>query len=378
MVRAYECMLRWTLAGQWIVGDQDCHLAVISCISNGIHIVERVEEYEASLAAPKPIPEKQRRWGAATTGSTVVSTAKHSSGGGVKLLGNTKAPGHIKILNQEYKRYKESRKNRSANSSISGYVKVPRPELLAIQHAAEMAMIRFSNQLGNFPIWTDDIGPSRVSTLWNDIAMNRATLARLRDEFEGFEPLLGHQHYAYSAQSPVLNITGPVRYFMLDRRTIVGCCEASSLPESDKDAKKGFVDEHGPFAIVTMRDSNGKNSWKLRMNNRRDKTSVNVTRRNSLSSTNTASRDTLRSKSRADSEDAELSSAPSPTVLTVEAAGEINIGLGLYVKPETSSNASGSESGSPDTGSDADQKTAFEPGEMENERSSQLETPMAR
>ncbi|KAK3811955.1 MAG: hypothetical protein J3Q66DRAFT_286574 [Benniella sp.] len=249
VVRAYECMLRWTLAGQWIVGDQDCHLAVISCISNGIHIVERVEEHEASLAAPKPQPEKQRRWGAATTGSTVVSTAKHSSGSG----------------------------NRSANSSISGYVKVPRPELLAIQHAAEIAMIRFSNQLGNFPIWTDDIGPR-------------------------FEPLLAHQHYAYSAQSPVLNITGPVRYFMLDRRTI--------------DAKKGFVDEHGPFAIVTMRDSNGKNSWKLRMNNRRDKTSVNVTRRNSLSSTNTASRDTLRSKSRADSEDAELSSAPSPTVLT--------------------------------------------------------------
>ncbi|KAG0230793.1 hypothetical protein BGX31_005715 [Mortierella sp. GBA43] len=374
IVRAYECMLQWILAGQWIVGDQDCHLDVIRSIGSGLHIAERVEEQEANLAAPKPQPEK-RRWGGST--STVGTPLGKPSGG--KLFQNNKYPGPIKILNHESKKDKENRKNRSANSSISGPVRATRQELLSIQHAAEIAMMRFSNQLGNFPIWADDIGPSRVSTLWNDLALNRATLDRLK-ELNGFEPVLGH-HAVYSAQpSPALNLTGPVRYFVLDRRTIIGCCEAPNLPDTDKDFKKGLADERGPFAIVTIRDSNGKNSWKLRMNYQQNKSKVNGVRRDSSSSTITVSKDALVAKFKAGSRDSEPSPIPSPKVLTVEAADESSIGLGHYVKPQTksesASNTSYTESGSPDTESEGDQKTAFEPGESENERSSQFDEQM--
>src|SRR5690554_3367581 len=110
-MRAYECMLQWILAGQWIVGDQDCHLAVISAIGSGIHIVERVEGFEATVVPPKPQQEK-RRWGGGVAGNAMISAVgaplslgKPSSSGAAKLFqGNNKYPGPIKILNHESKK----------------------------------------------------------------------------------------------------------------------------------------------------------------------------------------------------------------------------------------------------------------------------------
>ncbi|KAH7036564.1 hypothetical protein BKA57DRAFT_175622 [Linnemannia elongata] len=273
VVRAYECMLQWILAGQWIVGDQDCHLAVISSIAAGIHIIERVEEYEASVVPPKPQQEK-RRWGGGAAGNAMISavgaplslTKPSSSGAGKLFQVNSKYPGPIKILSQELKKDKESRKNRSASSSISGNVKASRPDLTAIQHAAEMTMTVFSNQLSHFPVWTDDIGPSRMSTMWNDIAMNRTSLVNIKENADFASLDLHQRHLHHHLSSEAGNSMGPVRYFLLDRRIILGCCEVSQLPASHRDSGS-FVDDRGPFVVVTMRDSSGRNSWKLRVSN---------------------------------------------------------------------------------------------------------------
>ncbi|KAF9279402.1 hypothetical protein BGZ68_007949 [Mortierella alpina] len=368
VVRAYECMLQWILAGQWIVGDQDCHLAVISSISSGIHVVERVEEYEASVVPPKPQQEK-RRWGGGAAGNAMISAVgaplslgKPSSGGAVKLfMANNKYPGPIKILNHESKKDKENRKNRSASSSMSGHIKASRPELLVVQHAAEMAMTQFSNQLGHFPIWTDDIGPSRMSTLWNDLSMNRSSLANLK-RLLGIEPSNSssqqqqqqqqqqQHHHHYQPQQPYRNtytphsspgsdIKGPARYFLLDRRIILGCCEVSTLPEADADSAKQFVDEQGPFVAVTMRDSSGKNSWKVRMSHFESHGTaqgLNQSLRHQKSNKVLLEFEGVvdRGKPLGTKEDSTHSVvAHGPRVLAVEAADELSIGLKRHVRP---------------------------------------------
>ncbi|KAF9412097.1 hypothetical protein BGZ94_001145 [Podila epigama] len=370
VVRAYECMMAWILAGQWIVGDQDCHLAVISSISNGIHIVERVEEYEASVVPPKPQQEK-RRWGTGAAGNAMISAvgaplslgkpSSNSIGASKLFQVNNKYPGPIKILNQEFS--KKDKKNRSANSSISGGgVKPSRVDLMVIQHAAEMAMIQFSNQLGNFPVWTDDIGPSRMSTLWDDLRLNREYLGSLKG---GGESLVGQKSSQHEQQGSVLpqmssslsssmstsssalldpkhyrrsngfmgqsqsqsqshsqhgvlrqdepkmdhvhdeqgqgGYKGPVRYFLLDRRVIMGCCEvprntALSFLESPEEQTEDYGGHHenkekgsvegrfrsdnnsghdgSSFVVMTMRDASGKNSWKLHMRPSQDRMST--------------------------------------------------------------------------------------------------------
>lgn len=358
-------MLQWILAGQWIVGDQDCHLAVISSISSGIHVVERVEEYEASVVPPKPQQEK-RRWGGGAAGNAMISAVgaplslgKPSSGGAVKLfMANNKYPGPIKILNHESKKDKENRKNRSASSSMSGHIKASRPELLVVQHAAEMAMTQFSNQLGHFPIWTNDIGPSRMSTLWNDLAMNRSSLANLK-RLLGIEPSdpssqqqqqqQQHHHHHYQPQQPYRNtytphsspgsdIKGPARYFLLDRRIILGCCEVSTLPEADADSAKQFVDEQGPFVAVTMRDSSGKNSWKVRMSHFESHGTAqgpNQSLRHQKSNKVLLESEGVmdRGKPLGTKEDSTHSIVThGPKVLAVEAADELNIGLKRHVR----------------------------------------------
>ncbi|KAG0208841.1 hypothetical protein BGX28_000316 [Mortierella sp. GBA30] len=390
VVRAYECMLQWILAGQWIVGDQDCHLAVISSISSGINIVERVEEYEASVVPPKPQQEK-RRWGGGAAGNAMISAVgaplslgKPSSSGVKLFMANNKYPGPIKILNHESKKDKESRKNRSASSSISGHIKASRSELIVIQHAAEMAMTQFSNQLGHFPIWTDDIGPSRVSTLWNDLAMNGTSLVSLK-KLLGIESLehqqqqqpQQHRHIYASHPSSGPDIKGPARYFLLDRRIILGCCEASLLPENDADSAGQFVDEQGPFAVVTMRDSSGKNSWKVRVSQFESHGTMQGPKRSRPE----------RLLLQQDSEESDLGTreaksqstvANGPRVLAVEAADEINIGLKRFVRRPKEIKHSGDvlenkvEDEDQSSMDETPSKTAFDQGEaVEVERSAQ-------
>ena len=171
---------------------------------------------------------------------------------------------------------------------MSGQVRATRADLVLIQQAAEKAMTLFSNQLGNFPIWTDDVGPSRMSTLWNDIGINRAHLENLKSSrtFQSLESKSQSNknlNYDYGGLAPPLPQrpradtgdaakTGPVRYFLLDRRIIVGCCESPTptsmtTPSSPTNSTQGsgYVDERGPFVVVTMRDASGRNSWKVRV-----------------------------------------------------------------------------------------------------------------
>ncbi|KAF9582106.1 hypothetical protein BGW38_000639 [Lunasporangiospora selenospora] len=414
VVRAYECMLQWILAGQWIVGDQDCHLAVISSISNGIHIIERVEEQEASVVPPKPQQEK-RRWGGVAAGNVMISAvgaplsiSKPSSGAAAKLFQvNSKYPGPIKILNQELKKEKGNRKNRSTSSSMSGHVRPNRPDLVLIQHSAELAMTLLSNQLGHYPVWTDDIGPSRMSTLWNDIALNRNKLENLckSGELESLSrPASMHPlDQNFLNQRPrihyVVDVVGPVQYFLLDRRVILGCCE---VDEGGGPERNSFVDEHGPFAVVTMRDSSGRNSWKVRMSRHNQQDQQRTGDRRSIrsrvasqASTVEADRENRREpdleeeeeggeggeggREGEDSEDDDTI-PPGPSVLCVEAADEKEIGLQRYERPPRATHTPDGatdveDSSEPVTlNEETGPKSAFGPGEVLPEKSVELQS----
>ncbi|KAF9102141.1 hypothetical protein BGX29_004915 [Mortierella sp. GBA35] len=359
VVRAYECMLQWILAGQWIVGDQDCHLAVISSIAAGIHIIERVEEYEASVIPPKPQQEK-RRWGGGAAGNAMISAVgaplsltKPSSGAAAKLFQvNNKYPGPIKILSQELKKDKESRKNRSASSSISGHVKASRPDLTVIQHAAEMTMTVFSNQLSHFPVWTDDIGPSRMSTMWDDIAMNRASLGNIKENTE-FASLEAQQQ---------------------QHRHFYGSCPVSHLPATHRDSGS-FVDERGSFVIVTMRDSNGKNSWKLRVNN---EVSQNGVKKGSCLEEEGSGHQLKDQNGRIEAGDAQdkegdaIAYGQGLRVMATEVADEASIGLKQYVRSVRNATNPKVTVEQPDGPMiEPEPKLAFDEGEMDVDPSSQ-------
>ncbi|CAG8555493.1 1092_t:CDS:10, partial [Cetraspora pellucida] len=246
--KAYDCMMRWILVGQWIVGDRDCHEAVISTISKGISIVPNNDDDNAQQNSPA---DKKK---------------------------NRKDPIPNKLFAP---RAKMSTANNESILQAGGQNRCGKKGEMAVKLAAEIAMSQFVNHLGNFPAWSDHIGPSRVSTLFNDDLL----LAKAR-----------------IAESNVGSIPELVRYFLVDGRVVIGFVEIPKHPVwiINKDPKtltasdnfetpveagtpvsspgtpkapipqeyiQKELDETDdcPSVIIVMRDSTGKYSWESHM-----------------------------------------------------------------------------------------------------------------
>ncbi|CAG8677236.1 20125_t:CDS:10 [Dentiscutata erythropus] len=247
--KAYDCMMRWILIGQWIVGDRDCHEAVISTISKGISIIPNNDDENAHQSSPAdkkknrkdPIPNKLF----ATRGNKMSTTSSESA------------------------------------LHAGGQNRYGKKGEMAVKLAAEIAMSQFVNHLGNFPAWSDHIGPSRISTLFNDDLL----LAKAR-----------------IADSNARSIPELVRYFLIDGRVVIGFVEipkhplwiinkdSHSLAASDNfetpveagtpvsspgtpkaptpqiyTQKELDEIEDCPSVIIVMRDSTGRYSWESHM-----------------------------------------------------------------------------------------------------------------
>ncbi|CAG8795778.1 26103_t:CDS:2, partial [Racocetra persica] len=246
--KAYDCMMRWILVGQWIVGDRDCHEAVISTISKGISIIPNNDDDNAQPSSPA---DKKK---------------------------NRKDPIPNKLFAT---RVKMSTANNDSMMQAGGQNRCGKKGEMAVKLAAEIAMSQFVNHLGNFPAWSDHIGPSRVSTLFNDDLL----LAKAR-----------------IAESNVGSIPELVRYFLIDGRVVIGFVEIPKHPVwiINKDPKtlvasdnletpveagtpvsspgtpkapipqayiQKELDETDdcPSVIIVMRDSTGKYSWESHM-----------------------------------------------------------------------------------------------------------------
>ncbi|CAG8589929.1 4259_t:CDS:10 [Paraglomus occultum] len=215
--KAYDCMMRWILVGQWIVGDRDCHEAVIATISRGISIIADDDD-SASQANAHTDKKKNRK---------------------------ENAPNKLFIQ-------RGNKAATSSNESIpnnSGSARYGRKGESDVKLAAEVAMAQFVNHLGNFPAWGENVGPSRVSTLFkNDLNLAHAQLAASREHNK---------------------MTGElVRYFMIDGRVILGFVE---MPKDaawlERVAKSQELDDSkdAPSVIIVIRDSTGKYSWTTHM-----------------------------------------------------------------------------------------------------------------
>ncbi|RIB28962.1 hypothetical protein C2G38_2028135 [Gigaspora rosea] len=99
--------------------------------------------------------------------------------------------------------------NKESNLQVGGQHRYGKKGEMAVKLAAEIAMSQFVNHLGNFPAWSDHIGPSRVSTLFND------------------DLLLAKAHIA---ESNVDSIPELVRYFLIDGRVVIGFVEIPKHP----------------------------------------------------------------------------------------------------------------------------------------------------
>ncbi|RIA84468.1 hypothetical protein C1645_832213 [Glomus cerebriforme] len=274
--RAYDCMMRWILVGQWIVGDRDCHEAVIATISRGISINPNNEEDSSSHSNSANDKKKNRR-----------DTAPN------KLF----APRTKNTVTHSENTLHHNGQNRYGKKGE-----------VAVKIAAEIAMAQFVNYLGNFPAWGDNIGPSRISTLFNDdleLAKKQLTDSR---EFDG------------------ISIPELVRYFLIDSRVLVGFVEMpkhlswaacgdvrtpgspessdayttptatetptspvspgtpkASMPQSYL-REQSNEEESGPSVIIVMRDSTGKYSWTSRMVYKSHQTDDDNDQKNSSSS----------------------------------------------------------------------------------------------
>jgi hypothetical protein len=210
-------MMRWILAGQWIVGDRDCHEAVIATISRGISII--ADDDDSAFQTNTQMDKKKNR---KETNPTKLFPQR-----GNKAATSSNESIHTHSLSARY--YKKAETN--------------------VRLAAEVAMAQFVNHLGNFPAWGENVGPSRVSTLFrDDLKLAHAHLRALRE--------------GNGAASEL------VRYFMIDGRVILGFVE---MPKDatwlERVSKNKELDDRqdAPSVIVVVRDSTGKYSWTTHM-----------------------------------------------------------------------------------------------------------------
>src|SRR6266498_5906156 len=251
-------MMRWILIGQWIVGDRDCHEAVIATISRGISITPNNDDDSSSPSSSSNDKKKNRR----DTAPNKLFSARSNK----NIVTNSES------ISQHHYQNRYGKKGE-----------------VAVKIAAEIAMSQFVNHLGNFPTWGDNIGPSRISTLFNDdLELAKTQISDAR-EFDGV---------------PIPEL---VRYFLIDGRVLVGFVEVpkhpvwtvgrdtwtpsspgspdtyatptatetpaspvspgtprASIPQSYLREKSNEAD-YSPSVIIVMRDSTGKYSWTSRM-----------------------------------------------------------------------------------------------------------------
>lgn len=240
-MQAYDCMIRWILIGQWIVDDRDCYQAVIATLSRGITIFDRDE---GSTQVDTQTEKKKRR------DTTFPPTKQLFLARSAKLQLNANANDGIG----------SSSNNLSNRSNPTLHKK----EEMAVKTAAEYCMSQFVNQLGNFPPWRDRIGPSRMSTMWDDLSLAKIQwrgrkLSKNRD--------MSDDEYAddEDGNRAQLGSKNTVRYFMLDGRVIVSVIDMVNFDQIEvgkhDGGKSTKASRDTPRFIAIFRDTTGKYSW---------------------------------------------------------------------------------------------------------------------
>ncbi|KAI7867850.1 hypothetical protein BDF14DRAFT_1956776 [Spinellus fusiger] len=219
IVQAYDCMMKWVLVSQWIIDDRDCYQAVIATLSRGITLFDRDPDIVGPVEVN--IEKKKRR-------ETTFPPAKQ-----LFLL----PPRGNKNTQQNTETQQPTLP--ASHRPLSVHHK---KEEVAVRMAAEYCMSQFVNQLGKFQSLNEHSLVHCRSAQMDDLCYLKDTRAQLGKK-EGKEET---------------NPYDSIRYFLLDKRMILGVVDLSNAPKTSSE-------EHinKPSVLLIIRDPTGSYMWEL-------------------------------------------------------------------------------------------------------------------
>ncbi|KAJ3267429.1 hypothetical protein HK104_005904 [Borealophlyctis nickersoniae] len=294
IVRAYDCMTRWVLLGDWIFTDRDCHNAVISTLCRGIGVLSRDDDFAAitnSVGNVAVVPSTSGMSPSATH-VNIKDTSDH--GGGLPNA-TVISSGFATIHGSSSDKKKGTRSGPASKfitkirppATISGAAGVSTgtkdaglglPTFatlsaeLAIKTAAETAMAQFLNHLGNFPPFGEVTGVSHLSSLWNEEREVRR-IGGVKQKLKSIDrdgSFLSEQSAA-DAPPNFAEYKKYLKYFAFDNRVIIGMVEIPQWAVETDGWEEGnvsggtppaaFPRQRTPQVVIVLRDGTGKYTW---------------------------------------------------------------------------------------------------------------------
>ncbi|KAJ3009267.1 hypothetical protein HKX48_008074 [Thoreauomyces humboldtii] len=294
IIAAYDCMIRWVICGDWITVEQATHIAVIATLSRGIGVLDRDDDF-AAVAPPLPPPHPHpshhhpahHQNQTHTGGSTLVNSHSSNSittsatignfrdlasmAGGAGSAGNTvsdkkKVPRHSMAASKLLPKLRGahvagpttgsggsvSTGTRDAGLGLPTFASLTAE--MMIKGAAESALGRMVNMLGNFPPFGEASGVAAVGSVWDE-EKELKRIVSLRKSL--IEKESGKQ--ADDEENPVslADYRRYMRYYAFDKRTILGILETPAWARPVASSSDALV----PAMTLVLRDSSGKYTW---------------------------------------------------------------------------------------------------------------------
>ncbi|KAI9320406.1 hypothetical protein BX666DRAFT_2017636 [Dichotomocladium elegans] len=221
IVQAYDCMIRWILASQWIIDDHDCYKAVIATLSKGITIFDRASD-DVQIANDTHSEKKKRRDATFPPTKQLFQLPPRSTSKNTTTSSGSALLQHSTVAN-------------AGRNSSTAYKK----EEVAVRMAAEYCMSQFVNQLGQFPSLAEI--SSRQTGVNNDLQQLKHKRWRC-------------QSNTTTESSDQWEPRDAIRYFLLDKRIILALYDVESTHQESRNA---------PAVQMILRDTTGKYVWSV-------------------------------------------------------------------------------------------------------------------
>lgn len=306
IIRAYDCLMRWSILGQWIKGDKTCMNAVIGTLCRGVGIMDSDADYAHVSDATVPSPSHDGLYIAIQTllleSNPGVSLAESKAGSNSSSLSSlpeipqaspekdkrksTKPA--VKLFTKPHSRSQSAGAQQAAVSTGSkdGGVGLPTFATLSaeisIKTTAEIYIAQFMNDFGNFPPFGEVVGVSKMSTLWNEFDALRKLI--IHRQFEEMKRASIPLNMNVDKSTDITELRKLIKFYAYDNRVIIGVMEQPAWMPSDPHnntvasapaSTMTSIDElrqpdppaivqpplKNPAVTLILRDSTGKYSW---------------------------------------------------------------------------------------------------------------------
>jgi hypothetical protein len=269
IVKAIECITRWSLVGQWIATDKDCLRSVLSILCQAITMLEKNDNDFAAITGyqtenSQTLPTLLSSTTPGVSEKEIVKppplAQKKSKNMSTKIFEKIQRGGHAALgssLNatpsaQGNTSSSEARDQRpESNVGVPTFAKLSAG--IVIQAASEIALMQITNFLGNYPPYGERIGVSSISSLWTEQAAVHELI---------YKKTQNMRNAGKVAPLPDLRLAADVgkyvRYYSLDKRVIVAFVE---LPQWDNPKLKNESGKSVPSVVMVLRDVTGKFTW---------------------------------------------------------------------------------------------------------------------